>query len=75
MSLATRIVTRQCTPKLGRAIASSAKTSFAQPVPTEQPAAPKAKPPLMKEFKIYRWVGIIISTRRDLEPHVELEHV
>jgi len=55
MSLATRIVTRQYTGTLSRAIANSARTSFAQPVPTEQPSSPRSKPALMKEFKIYRW--------------------
>ncbi|CAG7848949.1 Succinate dehydrogenase [ubiquinone] iron-sulfur subunit, mitochondrial; AltName: Full=Iron-sulfur subunit of complex II; Short=Ip; Flags: Precursor [Serendipita indica DSM 11827] len=58
MSFATGIVARQCRRSalgLPRAISSSAKASLAQPVPPEQPPSPQAKPPLIKEFKIYRW--------------------
>jgi len=55
MSFATRIVTRHSTSQFTRAIASSARTSYASPMPKEQPASPQAKPPLVKEFKIYRW--------------------
>ncbi|CAG8526897.1 5029_t:CDS:10 [Acaulospora colombiana] len=55
MSLVRSLATRQCRTGFARTISNSAKVSLAQPMPTEPPETPKAKPPLMKEFKIYRW--------------------
>ncbi|PVF92567.1 succinate dehydrogenase and fumarate r [Serendipita vermifera] len=55
MSLVRSLATRQCRTGFARTISSSAKVSLAQPMPTQEPVTPTGKPPLMKEFKIYRW--------------------
>jgi len=57
MSLARGILAGQCRTPLFRGFSTSARRALATPVPENAPGtAPQAKPPHIKEFKIYRWV-------------------
>lgn len=56
MSLARGLLASQYRPGLSRGFATSARRALATPVPEKAPGtAQRAKPPHIKEFKIYRW--------------------